>query len=471
MPYSDNLYSADDSEDEEVVQYHQQPHHGGAGVSAGPVADEQVQDEDDDDDEAAAGAVADGYFHASDASDRQNLHQHPTSVHQDGGSSVTGADSTYSNNNNDNNNSGIDEGSAARPTSYNVPYVPNILVQDPTLEEQRRREEGLSRAESKAREAREESSSAPGARDEPNLYPPQQRAEQAEGAPSAGPLTASYTSSPHHQGRHGRFIPQSPSGASSSSSGGFGHGQPQRYHPTHHNHHHPHHPPPAAAASSSSAAASSSTTPLLGTHVRDFYYPPLGRPLSILSQEAPPAYSPSPTSPPDTSSSTAASIQAHDHSAGSSSSPRTSYNTFSPSTALTPSTSRSSNDDHHSSYQDPSASIMARRSEDEQRRHLLSGGGGGGGPESMANPDDFAAVLRDDYGEEEGAPLLLRPSLRQRVSRRCCGTGGRWTWRAGLLIGVLVAGLLLFVVGTLQLFVDDVSGVLLLSYRPTVQPS
>jgi hypothetical protein len=115
-PYSDNLYSADTFEDEENEQEYLQEQHGEVG------GQQFAQDDD-------ALSPTDGYFHNSSSSTEDVAGQQQPLSHADPSQHPQAPQHQ-------------------RPASSNVPNVPNVLVEDPTLRGQN--------ASAKAREAEQE---------------------------------------------------------------------------------------------------------------------------------------------------------------------------------------------------------------------------------------------------------------------------------------------------------------------------
>jgi hypothetical protein len=268
MPYSDNMYSMEWDDDDQQE----------------PIEEPAVADSTDAQDDPQALSPSDGYFRS--ASNGGSASPWPT------------ATGTY--------------GLTTAPQSSQVPHVPDVWVQDPSLQQQQ-----SNAAESKAREAAEERRSSSIAQDS--------TARGRDRSPPAvvNPIstTSSSYSHPHSTPSHHHSTPSR------------GRASPQRY-------------APASAQSRDSRSAS------IYTESSSFF-----------PSEAPPAYTPSPTSPPS--------------SAGGYGDRSTSYRTFG-----TPG----------------SSVIMGGQREAEEARGLLANE-----PQSMGGPTD-----------DEDVSLVWRERVRRR---------------------------------------------------------
>ncbi|GKT51579.1 uncharacterized protein ColSpa_11760 [Colletotrichum spaethianum] len=169
VPYSDNLYSADDSD------YDQLP---------------------DDNDLDAHLSPTDGYFQSSTSSSAGGIYP-PQQEHFHSQDDVT--DATF-------------------PTSAGVPHVPNVLVQDPSL---RLQEEGPSTTSKKDREAREETrlnsppvgrTSSPAAPADEDYYYDGASTADSEATPSHTTTTTAYTyTTPQASQSSSSYTPYAPS--------------------------------------------------------------------------------------------------------------------------------------------------------------------------------------------------------------------------------------------------------------------
>ena len=241
---------------------------------------------------------------------------------------------------------------AHTPTSSNVPYVPNVWVFDPSLGES-------SKAESKAREAYQESLANRG---HSNAY--QGFVPLAPGTGLGGtPFTSTQASSTDYRSRHDDYTP-APSTYS------YPTGSTQAY--TSQGSGSVSGPSLSSGTATHTRRSSSAYTPSATTSYRSYTprRPEYGRRPSLVPSEAPPAYTPSPTSPTEA-----------DYSRN--------YNTFSPpEPAAVVSNSSSNNHSNHSNMGRP-----------EETQSLLPGQ-----PQSMANPN----------GSYEGTT----PAWKEQVNRR-----------------------------------------------------
>jgi hypothetical protein len=385
MPFSDNMYSMvedDESEVEPIEGYYadarrDQP----AGSTSTPPGsdlvlgrhgarngadEENIYDaEDEDDDEEVQSnydhllSPTDGYFRGSAA---------------DPSSATAGLES------------------AGNPLSSNVPYVPNVLVVDPSLEPG-------STADSKAREADRErlaNSRASSLRSSPAV-------SETGRFPSNGPADSTGrngpTATPSQQYHPGSSASASYSSTHATTS--THHAQDRYYSPRFDNYYYP---ASSASASSSARAAhlppSSSSfayAPSAATSYTSYQprQPPYGRQLSFQypPSEAPPAYTPSPTSPISPLSATSGQTLRN-------------YQTFSASSSSPASPSPSSSSPSSTSRGlGTSASATSRAAAASMGRHAEAEGLLTHQPESMASPnEEYAGVAS--------------PVWRERVRRR-----------------------------------------------------
>ena len=228
------------------------------------------------------------------------------------------------------------------PTSSNVPYVPNVWVSDPSLGES-------SKAESKAREAYQESLAN---RDHSSAY--QGFVPLAPGTGLGGtPFTSTQASSTDSRSRHDDYTPAPstysyPTG-STQAYASQGSGSVSG-------------PSLSSGTATHTRRSSSAYTPSATASYRSYTprRPEYGRRPSLVPSEAPPAYTPSPTSPTEANY------------------PRN-YNTFSQPEPAAVVSNSSSNNSSNSNIVTNNNSNMGRP---EETQSLLSGQ-----PQSMANPD------------------------------------------------------------------------------------
>ena len=220
------------------------------------------------------------------------------------------------------------------PTSSNVPYIPNVWVSDPSLGES-------SKAESKAREAYQESLAN---RDHSNAY--RGFVPLAPGTGLGGtPFTSTQASSADSRSRHDDYTPapstySNPTGSTQAyASQAFGSVSG---------------PSLSSGTATHTRRSSSAYTPSATASYRSYTprRPEYEHRPSLVPSEAPPAYTPSPTSPTEA-----------DY-------PRN-YNTFSQPEPTAVASNSSSNNNSNSSMGRP-----------EETQSLLSGQ-----PQSMGNPD------------------------------------------------------------------------------------
>lgn len=300
MPYSDNLYSAlDDDSDVEPIgessSQHGRQYHGlgvtpgtawwNAAAGSGYVDDESVDPADAVDvvEDPQDLSPTDGYFGAATRS----------------------------------------PAAPVRPTSSNVPHVPNVMVEDPSLQR--------SAAEGKAREAEQERRR--------NIQTP---LEEDEGEDDGPPPSQNLPLSPSTQ-QHPMTPPQQRSTTPSSTSAGAAY-----YTPSSH-------------SRSSPAAATPSSYTTYSTRRPAYHH---GDRFPFLPREAPPAYTPSPT----TTTTSPTSPRGFPDSSRS-------YNTF---------------PQHHGAFS-PSSDAVVNMGRPEETRALL-----GHQPESMRD--------RGEGGGGDGAP-------------------------------------------------------------------
>lgn len=422
MPYySDNLYSADDSDDDAQRYYH-----GG------------VEEEDDDAAaEAAAGHVSDGFFHASDpqydTGSSSPLWAGVQSSPPASGGPAPDSSSSSGHNDNEQPWSTTSDHNGQRqwtaPMSAQVPFVPNILIPDPSLEQR----EQLSRAESKAAEARLESQ---------GLY---NRPQAPHAEPPAAPTTP-------------RRTPYSPPSHPPTGAGSNGQPGPSSYLSDNHTYaatqqgyrgYQSHHQPTSGHYRQVSASSS-------GTLARDLYYGHGRQPSAagagvvdipeIQAGEAPPAYTPSPTTTAGSTAAATLSPQSTGPSAARPPGVAIGYNTFTPVTTTSSGSSGAGNENgadlEAHAYRNGSSAMGQI---DEEWRALL---GGGHEPQSLSRPSQDGLGRNSD--EYEQAPLLWRRKVAGSRARRFC----RGCCKA-LLVFVLVTMVLGSIVSLLQELGDD----------------
>lgn len=258
VPYSDNMYSSLHGDDDSDVDYA-----AAAGPSSSspatsfyrPLADSSQGDHEED---PSALSPTDGYFHASPPPDAAA--SAAAAGYGFSGDSYYRPQHQYHN-----------SVSSAGPTSSNVPHVPDVWVADPSLEQG-------STADSKRREAEEDRLRNRGGDDVSSYYhtraddisSPYPQASPTTGGRNA-PLSSSFIYTPTHS--RGHILSAS------------NQHQPQHttYHPGRYM------PSPTTTTSHSHSNSNSHSREAPGVYSE--------RP-AVLPSEAPPAYTPSPISPP-----------------------------------------------------------------------------------------------------------------------------------------------------------------------------
>ncbi|KAK4165110.1 hypothetical protein QBC43DRAFT_316786 [Cladorrhinum sp. PSN259] len=239
MPYSDNLYSMVDDDEESNYGFVEDPQTLPAQTSSSQQHETSVAEDQDDNDDADILSPSDGYF---------------------------------------NNRSEVSLNTPAAATSFNVPRVPDVLVQDPSLPQG-------STAESKAREAEEERRnnvnrpSSPGTSSNTGVYRP--HVDTSSLSSASATHSSPYVGQQRQQQQHSSIVPPS----SQSSERGATHYQPS-----------------ASSSNFTPSVAGSSTASYTSYPPRRVAYYGNERSRFLPPQEAPPAYTPSPTSPRSTQS-------------------------------------------------------------------------------------------------------------------------------------------------------------------------